>query len=105
MIDKTKRRTDLHSYCGDWGNFETGQERAVGNGCDPVNPVRLGDRWATAIGDVAEAKAGDPAVEGQPKIGVLFLLHTCRRATERCPPSKLLAQICVAAAGLARSPN
>jgi hypothetical protein len=39
-----------------------------------VNPVRLGDRWATAIGSIAEAKAGDPAVEGQPKIDVLFLL-------------------------------
>jgi uncharacterized protein YdiU (UPF0061 family) len=46
---KTKRRADSHGHCAELGDVETEQERAVGSGRDPVNPVRLGDRWATKI--------------------------------------------------------
>jgi len=50
-----------------------------------VNPVRLGDRWATGIDDVAEAKAGEPAVEGQPQIGASCSCCTFRRASDLRP--------------------
>lgn len=46
---KTKRRADLHGHYAELGDLETEQERAVGSGRDPVNPVRLGDRWATKV--------------------------------------------------------
>jgi len=34
--------------------FGTRRERSVGNRCDSVNPVRLGDRWATRVAITSE---------------------------------------------------